>query len=485
MRRKKSEKGLLILVILVLGLLSAIYIFSGGDFVSYTTMLSAYEPAGTQITLKDGSKCLLVEGTKLTPLMGFYQCEVIDNNARRTFYISNSPEDDVITFSSANLLRCGQDVYTDKCTYEIKSPAKETWAFAFWSGNKKTRLKWLIDDNKPVGYGYGGKTWNYVNDIQNIPEGGILIREYAQPSQYARFVYQYEECDWLGMNCVWKNIDNAQIKIVEEVNKFGLVQYGATSGRNVVSTTGCNVNSNLRLCTEGKDCEYTWDKKGVLDFYQSTNYLQDWAYSPSDFSVHTYNNEKVYCSGSKLYSFDYMKLSNNKCYAYPSTFKANIECCPNAVAGSAVCGSDFKWKTQEEAQKDGIQCISDIQCGGGAWQPDYGDTTYQTITRGKCINKVCVFETKKTECSTDRACPQGEVCVLDKITGIGTCTVQESSTDVIPREETVINKTGGEPAPESPNIDWNLIGLAVLIGGIAVSGLYIFKSRTNRKRRRY
>ena len=234
-------------------------------------------------------------------------------------------------------------------------------------------------------------------------------------------------------------------------------------------TYQCQLPAGKDYCLGGVLCDPSrLYKAGTIDFDQATNFLEQWAVSPVEYSLKNHPTYgQVYCAGlGTLYSYNSIKLTSG-CYIYPSSQIGKADCCPGQVLGSAKCGDDFKWKTPDVVS----QCMSDFQCTGqGTWVADYIDINRKTVTSQKCINGKCVAQTKKTTCATNEACPTGTICMLDPYTGTSSCS-SSGTPPTSPRTPTIIS-------PPAPNelMNWLINIIVSFIIGAVLTGILLVLS---------
>jgi len=232
----------------------------------------------------------------------------------------------------------------------------------------------------------------------------------------------------------------------------------------------CQLPIGKDYCLGGIVCDQNkLYKAGTIDFDQATNFLENWAVSPVEYSFKSHPiYGDVYCAGQgNLYNYSTVKLTSG-CYAYPGSLIAKADCCPGQIMGSATCGDDFKWHTPEIAPS----CISDFQCNGqGLWVPDYTDINRKTVIASKCVSGKCQSQTKGTTCATNEACPTGTICMLDPYTGSSYCAAS-GTPPTTPRTPTIITPETNELLNWLINIIVSFILGAIITGILLALGLF-------------
>jgi len=386
----KAAAGLafLVLAVAAIGLVA----FFGQELIGIANLI----PGAVSV---DG--CTAKTGNSVIPVMGYYECKAQPEMRK---YLPSSP---------FMWLNCGDDEYTKRCNFYVKCPANEQWFFGFLTVS--TRLSYDIKSGNNAGV-------HYVNNVERCSPGSDLVKISLERGQNAYVEYQ----QWV-INIFepggghWQTISEGGVRVEEVWTPYGLWLESRLGKSGWYNKQGCSVNAGMKLCTSGSKCtDGLWDGKSYIDFGEAVNFLEGWALSPEEFTVHDYNGQKVYCAGTSIYSLGTIQLSNG-CYKFPETMIGHVDCCPGQIAGDATCGSDFKWHRQVDEP-----CFTDIQCKGqGAWFADYSDPSRRTIVKGSCVDGECKYTKKTTECSTNEACPTGSVCVIDQFTGEGTCRTQE------------------------------------------------------------
>jgi hypothetical protein len=391
-------KGFIVPAILLVLLFIGIVTVAGVNFVGIANIFT-----GASI-VSNGQTCTAKTGLSVIPIMGYYQCRPIGD----TYIDVEIPNSGFLDFGTEFKVQC--DKFATMCTGTLLEVTSGTNCA---SGSCKTLSSSTINRG------------DYFT-ISELPIGHRFLRLSFSPYSL-----------WLESrtgNSGWINSN----------------QYG------------CNLPYGKDYCLGGLLCDSNkLYKSGTLDFDQASNFLEQWAVSPSEFSTVKYNGADAYCSGDgNIYSFSTIQLTSG-CYAYPNSIIGKVDCCPKQIFGSAVCGDDFKFHSSSDTQS----CISDIECGGGTYSADYTDASRKTLIARKCVNFKCESQIKYVECSTNEACATGLVCMIDSYAGTGKC-VGSDTPQTSPRVPTVIGAGWSI-------VDWliNII-TALIIGAIITVLLY-------------
>ncbi len=161
------------------------------------------------------------------------------------------------------------------------------------------------------------------------------------------------------------------------------------------------------------------------------NYVEDWVYGPAT-HIYQYNNDEVYCRAGVLYDIVELKMKYGTLvkidpdYNPPSdapsylsglgNMVASVECCPY----ESGCNDNFEY----DGTGGGDECFSDTQCYNGGYPVPYTSSSYKVQT---CEEGTCEWSAEiNTECTSNAACPPGEICDLS-LTNYGQCIQQSDS----------------------------------------------------------
>jgi hypothetical protein len=377
----------------------------------------------------------------LIPMFGTFSCE--------------SSESGTIIHQARGVLvvDCGKNEYTDNCLVTVRLPNVGSSVYS----RRITVYK----------YSSSGDVPKYMTiELERMEPDNQIIFSSEPLLRRESFEFDFEIQKLGG----WEIDTSKDIVATKTYDKYYLYREDGNGYDSIANKMGCFINKDMKLCVEGKDCQYRWDNKGELGFGEVVNYFDFWDETPTEYNLVVHPSYgRVYCSGSSIYGLGTMALSNGNCYAYPASKLGTVQCCPGEEISGLLCGNDFKW-----IEKDyGSKCTSDLQCyGQGNWITDYTDPGRKTLVRETCNNGKCEKTTKRVACSSNEACPSSQVCIIDQIDGTSRCADQAGVGELPDRE--VIGDTGGEK-----RFDFILFLKRIFLGAIvstAILGIAILLS---------
>lgn len=398
-------------------------------------------------------ECTIQTGKTVVPLVGFYKCEILRTRQEKT-----------INIEKFGWTQCGDDEHTTACQYTIYSPKKETWFVGLLT--KDVRLKY-----KECNADWSGCTSDqFINQVQNIPEGAVVFTKQYQRGKRVFFAYEVQE-----PFAQFDTLTTGIIKIQQTWDAYHLTRTSPTAGTAEVNASGCFL-SDQRICKSGTACDDgTASRLGELDFGTAVNYLETFAESPAglDFQVQDHPRlGKIYCAGNGAYELATLEVQNT-CYKYPGTLKAaqqlgtDFECCNGQKSSNAVC-ENFKWVATASAE---LKCDFGIfQCPNqGNIFADVTDPNRKTLIQYSCENKVCKANKFTSECASTEACPTGEVC---QISGTAGKCVKQASVPTLPTRTETIEGIKGVPGLKLEALAKTFIG-ALIIAAIIFFAIWM------------
>jgi len=346
----------------------------------------------------DGETCILKAAV---PLMGYLKCDVVAPDVET---VDTVFEGDTITTN-----------FNTPKIKAVKVACPEDFTYF--------RFKSSVTEACPL----GGETWcespvaghgtytTIFTDVPNFRLTGYCLKK-----------------KWMGLK---EEKTTAKLKFVYDA--YGLVAISPTWGRQIVAANTCDLKyaDKSRI---PKDVTQT-----RVNYGESINYLVAWVEGPYELNVHRWNGRDVFCMDTgAIYSIGKFRAKDGNCYAYPNKIIAYEDCCPGQQAANLICDEDFKWKPlqtnkcQTDADcKEGykcimgtctkvVECFSTMECpGAGDWIVDTSDPTRRSVVKYECRDHSCVIVDRKTgQCTPPNiGCPNGQVCILDRTTGMTYC----------------------------------------------------------------
>jgi len=178
------------------------------------------------------------------------------------------------------------------------------------------------------------------------------------------------------------------------------------------------------------------------------NYVDEWYYGPQTNVFKHPQYGQVYCTAGRLYTIVKLTMRDGTIKRLDPTYEGRkddgttlkglgnflgqVDCCPNEPS----CTASFTWG----ASGEGKSCYSDNQCFNVG---DPVPITSTTFKKQNCQNGKCVWsEAIKTECTTNSACPTGQICDFTA-KNYGKCVTQTNPSTcgdkICGREETNAN----------------------------------------------
>ena len=165
----------------------------------------------------------------------------------------------------------------------------------------------------------------------------------------------------------------------------------------VITTDNCGVPNNFEQCV---DCDFgdSDTPDSDTDFInnnprtnllpgETSSYLKDWVVTFRDTAfTTTYQGRAVDCSGRKLYDFETVRTENN-CYAYPSTFIKEVNCCPGEKEAGKSCNNNFEWVFEDiGCIQEGLPTLTKCDYSGG-WGSNFDGRAKRAVlctSTGSC-----------------------------------------------------------------------------------------------------
>ena len=309
-------------------------------------------------------------------------------------------------------INCGKQENTDKCRIYIKSPE------AFGGGQSSIQVYYTIC-NKFDGKECGSYTLKQIgsqsfHELESIDEGqsmGIYLN-----------------------NLVGKGLTGTYKK---EYRPWKIYRFDGGAKFEVKADSSC-FSSNPSLLNDVPSKEKVPNcltKTGGLGS-RWVNYISHYGYGREGRNIVYYKGRKVYCRAGMIYEIATLTLKDGRTIEIDPNYKKpddapeyfetigeriddpNIECCPNEIQLDMYCGDDFKWHKGTE----GRPCRVSSTCSNMGLPIPTDSTHYK---QELCVNGHCKWtEPKEVECTTNSACPNGEICDLS-LSNYGHCIQQK------------------------------------------------------------
>jgi len=286
------------------------------------------------------------------------------------------------------VITCGADEYTDECRLTIKNMGG-SWTtggtVSFYLNNQRYQIQ--TDDLDTVIYMDAGE----------------------------QFLYEYS----FGGS-------SDKVKIIKEWRPWKLYRF-VGGAKWTVNSANCDITSSTKANIRSEDYTGARLYREGGEGTKWMNYINAWNYGPATNVFKHDSYGEVYCNAGQIFDIVELHMADGKLVKvdpqYSDTLPSgdvvsgqgsklgNVECCPN----EPNCGDDFEFEETTPT------CFTDSQCLNAGGPIPVSNNQYLVY---KCLSGLCTQTGPfSVECTTNAACPTGQVCDLST-TNYGKCITQ-------------------------------------------------------------